>query len=130
MKKSAGKEIFSIPEKNGAEIKREKVCLLAPFSTPTPVADRKATLVAIPEICNFTLGGVVEGYATEESDSDSDAASSVATTTFVVGGNSGRKGKETEDSDAESDDGSRIWEDTMREGWQEMAELCGQITDA
>ena len=49
---------------------------------------------------------------------------------FAVGVHSGRKGKGKEDSDGESDDGSRFWGETMREGWQKMAALCGKMNDA
>ena len=72
----------------------------------------------------------MQGYETVESDSDSDSTSSVASAIFTVGGDSGRKGKEKEDSDGGSDDGSPCLEETMKEGWQEMATLCGKMTDA
>ena len=54
---------------------------------------------------------------------------SVVSAIFAVGGDSGGKGKEKEDSDDESDNGSRFLGETMREGWQEMAALCGKMTD-
>ena len=124
-----GKEIVGTPEKKAAGIEREKVGLATPSPTPTPVADRKGTLAAIPELYGFTLSGDVERYETVGSDSDSDSASSVVSAIFQVGGDSGRKGKEKEDSDIGSDDGSRFLAETMREGWQEMASLCGKMTD-
>ena len=85
-RKSAGGEVLSTPEKKAAGIKREKVGLATTSLTPTPVAARKGTLAAIPELFNFTLGGDVEGYETVESDSDSDSASSVVSAIFTVGG--------------------------------------------
>ena len=129
-RKSAGGEVLSTPEKKAAGIKREKVGLATPSPTPTPVAARKGTLAAIPELFDFTLGGGVEGYETVESGSDSDSTSGVVSAIFTVGGGSGGKGKEKEDSDDGSDDGSRFLGETMREGWQEMAALCGKMTDA
>ena len=129
-RKSAGGEVLSTPEKKAAGIKREKVGLANPSPTPTPVAARKGTLAAIPELFDFTLGGDVEGYETVRSDSDLVLASSVISAVYAVGRDFGSKGKEKEDSDAGSYDGSRVWKYTMREGWQEMAELCGKITDA
>ena len=71
----------------------------------------------------------MEGYETVESDSDSDLTLSVVSAIFVVGGNSGRKGKERQGSDSGSDDESRVLGETMREGWQEMVALCGKMTD-
>ena len=53
-RKSAGKEILSTPEKKAAEINRKKVGLATPSPTPTPVAARKGTLAAIPELYGFT----------------------------------------------------------------------------
>ena len=47
-RKSAGGEVLSTPEKKAAVIKREKVGLVTPSPTPTPVAARKGTLAAIP----------------------------------------------------------------------------------
>ena len=105
-KKSAGGEVLSTPEKKAAGIMREQVGLATPSPTPTPVATRKGTLAAIPELFDFTLGGDVEGYKTVESDSDSDSTSSVVSTIFAVGGDFGRKGKEKEDTDDGSDDAS------------------------
>ena len=90
-RKSTGGEVLSIPEKKAAGIKREKVGLATPSPTSTPVAARKGTLAAIPELFDFTLGGDVEGYETVESDSDSDSTSSVVSAIFAVGGESGRK---------------------------------------
>ena len=58
-----------------------------------------------------------------------DSTSSVVSAIFAVGGDSGGKGNEKDDSDDESDDGSNFWGETMRERWQEMAELCGKMTD-
>ena len=131
-RKSASWEVLSTLEKKAAGIKREKVGLATPSPTPTLVAAGKGPLAAIPELFNFTLGGDVEGYETVESDSDSDSdsTSSVGSAIFAVGGDFGGKGKEKEDSDNGSDDGSRFLWETMREGWQEMAALCGKITDA
>ena len=94
------------------------------------MAARKGTLAAIPELFDFTLGRDVEGYETVESDSDSNSTSSVLSAIFAVGGDSVRKGKEKEDSNVGRDDGLRFLGETMREGWQEMAVLCGKITDA
>ena len=96
--------------------------LLTTSPTPTLVADRKMNLAAIPELYNFILGGGVVGYATEESDSDWDSAAIVATAIFAIGGNSGGKGKEKEDNDVRSYDGSRVWEDSMKEESQDMGE--------
>ena len=129
-RKSAGGEGLSKPVKKAAGIMREKVGLATPCPTPTPVAARKGTLAGIPELFDFTLGGDVEGYETVGLDSDSDSTSSVVSAIFAVGGDSGRKGKEKEDSDDGSDDGSRVLGETMREGWKEMAVLCGKMTDA
>ena len=53
-RKSAGGEVLSTPEKKAAGIKREKVGLATPSPTPTPVAARRGTLAAIPELFNFT----------------------------------------------------------------------------
>ena len=92
-RKSAGGEILSTPEKKAAGIKTEKVGLTTPSPTPTPVAARKGTLGAIPELFNFILCGDVEGHDIVESDSDSDSTSSVVLAIFTVGGDSGRKGK-------------------------------------
>ena len=127
---SAGGEVLSTPEKKAAGIKREKVSLAIPSLTPTPVAAGKGTLAAIPELFGFTLRGDVEEYETVESDSDSDSASSIVSAIFAVSGDSGRKGKEKEDSYGGSDDGLHFMGETMREGWQEMAALCGKMTDA
>ena len=129
-RKSAGGEALSILEEKAAGIKREKVSLATHSLTPTPVAVRKGTFVAISEMFDFTLGGDVEGYETGKSDSDSDSTSSVVSAIFTVGGDYERKGKEKEDSDNGSDDASRFWWETMREGWQEMSALCGKMTDA
>ena len=129
-RKSAGGEVLNTPEKKAAGIKREKVGLATPSATPTSVAARKVTLAAIPELFDFTLGGDVEGYETVGSDSDSDSTSGIVSSIFAVGGDSGGKGKEKEDGDEGSDDGSRFLGETMREGWQEMAALCGKLTDA
>ena len=129
-RKSAGGEVLSTPEQKAAGINREKVGLATFSPTPTPVAARKGTLAAIPELFNFTLGGDVEGYETVESDSDSASTSSVVSPIFPVGGDSGGKGKEKEDSDNGSDDGSRFLGETMKEVWQAMAALCGKMTDA
>ena len=85
-RKSAGGEILSTPEKKAAGIKREKVGLATPSFTPTPVAARKGTLAAIPQLFDFTLGGEVEGYETVELDSDSDSTVSVVSAIFTVGG--------------------------------------------
>ena len=104
-RKSAGKEILSMPVKKVAGIKREQVVVATPSPNPTPVAARKGTLVAIPELFDFTLGGDVEGYETVESDSDSDSTSSGVSAIFPIGGKSGGKGKEKECSDDGSDDG-------------------------
>ena len=128
--KSAGGEILSMPEKKTAGIKRDTVGLATPSPTPTPVAARKGSLVAIPELFDFTLGGDVEGYETVESGSDLDSTSSVVSAIFAVGGDYEGKGKEKEDSDDGSDDRSHFLGETMREGWQEMAALCGKMTDA
>ena len=65
-----------------------------------------------------------------ESDSDSDSTSSVVSAVFAVSGDSERKGKEKADSFEGSDEGSRFLGETMREGWREMAALCGKMTDA
>ena len=54
-RKSVGTEILGMPEKKAAGIKREKVGLATPSPTPIPVAVRKGTLAAIPELFNFTL---------------------------------------------------------------------------
>ena len=129
-RKSAGGEVLSTPEKKAAGIKREKAGLATTSPTPIPVAARKGTLAANPELFDFTLGGDVEGYKTVESDSDSDSTLSVVFAIFAVGGDSGGKGKEKEDTDDRSDDGSCFLVETMREGWQEMAVLCGEMTDA
>ena len=94
------------------------------------MAARKGTLAAIPELFDFTLGREVEGYETVESDSDSDSTSSVVSAIFRVGGDFGEKEKGKEDTGDGSDDGSRFLGETMREGWQEMATLCGKMTDA
>ena len=40
------------------------------------------------------------------------------------------EGKEKEDSDNGNKDRSRFLGETMREGWQEMATLCGKMSDA
>ena len=104
-RKSAGEEVLSIPEKKAAGIKRGRVGLATPSPTPTPVAGRKGPLAAIPELFDYTLSRVVEGYETVESDSDSDSTLSVVFAIFAVGGDSGGKGKEKEDSAAGSDDG-------------------------
>lgn len=114
-RKSAGKEIFSTHEKKTARIKRDKVGLPTPSGTSTPLADRKVTLAVIPELYNFTLGGEAQGYATEESDSISVLASSLATVIFAVSGGSEGKGKEKEDLGVGRYEGSPVWEDTMRE---------------
>lgn len=53
-KKSAGKKILNTPEQKAVEIKREIVGLLTLTPTPTLVADRKLSLVAIPKSYNFT----------------------------------------------------------------------------
>ena len=129
-RKSAGGEVLSTSERKAAGIKRQKVGLATPSPTSTPVAARTETLARIPELFDFTLGGDVEGYKTVGSDSDSDSTSSVVSAIIAVGGNSGRNGKEKEDSDDWSDDGSRFLRNTMREGWQEIAALCGKMTDA
>ena len=129
-RKIASGEVLSTLEKKATGIKREKVGLATPSPNPTLVVARKGTLAAIPELFDFTLGDDVEGYETVESDSDSDSTSSVVSAIFPVGGDFGRKGKEKEDSDDESDDGSRFLGETMTEGWQEMAALCGKMTDA
>ena len=129
-RKSAGGEVLSTPQKKAAGIKREKVGLATPSPTPTPVAVRKRTLAAISELFDFTLCGEVEVYETVESDLDSDSTSSVVSAIFAVGGDSEGKGKEKQDSDDGSDDESRFLGETMREGWQEMAVLCGNMTDA
>ena len=129
-RKSAGMEVLSTPEKKAAGIKGAKVGLTTPSPTPTPVAATKGTLAAIPKLFDFTLGVDVEGYETVESDSVSDSTSSVVSAIFAVGGDSGGKEKEKEDSDDRSDDGSRFLGETMTEGWQEMAALCGKMTDA
>ena len=89
----------------------------------------KGTLAAIPEIFDFTFGGDIEGYRTVESYLDSDLTSSVVSVIFAVGGDFGRKGKEKKESDEGSDDGSRFLGETIREGWQEMAALCGKMID-
>ena len=104
--------------------------LATPSPTPTPMAARKGTLVAIPGFFGFTLCGEVEGYETVESDSDSDSASSVVSAVFAIGGDLVRKGKEKQESDSGSDDESHFWGETIREGWQEIAALCGKMTDA
>ena len=129
-RKSAGMKILSTPEKKAARIKREKMGLATPSPIRTPVAARKGTLAAIPKLFDFTVGEEVEKYETVGSDLDWDLTCSVASAVFQVGGDFGRKGKEKEDRDVGSYDRSCVWEDTMREGWQEMAELCGKITDA
>ena len=114
--KSAGGEVLSTPEKKAAGNKRGKVGLATPSPTPTLVAARKGTLAAIPELFDFTLGGVVEEYETVESDSYLDSTSSIVSAIFNVGGDSGRKRKEKEDSDDGSDDGLCFLGETMREG--------------
>lgn len=50
-----GKEILSTSERKASGIKREKVGLTTPSPTPTPLAARKGTLAAIPELYVFTL---------------------------------------------------------------------------
>ena len=129
-RKSASGEVLSTLGKNAAGIERGKVGLATPSPTPTPVAARKGTLAAIPELFYFTLGGDVEGYETVEADSNSNSTSSVVSAIFAVGGDSGGKEKEKEESDDGSDVGVRFLGETMREGWQEMAALCGKMTDA
>ena len=104
--------------------------LATPSPTPTTVAARKGTLTAISQLFDFILGGDVEWYETVESDSDSDSTWSVVSVIFAVGVDSGWKGTEKQDSDDGSDDGSRCLGETVREGWQEMAALCGNMTDA
>ena len=59
--RSAGKEIPSTLEKKAAGIKREKVCWATHSPTSTPLAARKGTLAAIPELHGFPLGEEVEG---------------------------------------------------------------------
>ena len=87
------------------------------------------TLAAIFELYGFNLGRDIEGYETVESDLYLDLTSSVVSAIFAVSGDSERKGKAKEDSDDGSDDGSRFLWATIREGWQEMAVLFGEITD-
>ena len=72
----------------------------------------------------------MEGYETVESDSDSGSTLSVVSAIFAVSRDSGGKAKRKEDSDDESDYGSCFLRETMREGWQGMAALCGKMTDA
>ena len=123
-------EVLSTLKKKAAGIKKGKVGLATPSPTPTPVAARKGTLVAIPELFDFTLAGDVEEYETVESDSDSDSTSSIVCAIFAVGGDYGRKGREKEDTDDGSDDGWRLFGKPMRGGWQEMAALFGKMSDA
>ena len=78
---------------------------------------------------DFTLGGDIEGYEAVESDLDLDSTSSVVFAIIAVGGDSGRKGKDTEVSADGSDDGLRFLGETMRQGWWEMVVLCGKMTD-
>ena len=66
--------------------------LATPSPTPTPVAASTGILAAIPKLFDFTLGEQVERYETVKSDSDSDSTSSVVSSIFAVGGESGRKG--------------------------------------
>ena len=55
---------------------------------------------------------------------------SVATAIFNIGGDYKRKEKKKEDSDGGCYHGSRVWEDTMREACQKMAQLYAMINDA
>ena len=85
-RKSVGNGILSTPEKKAAGIQRERVGLATPSSTPTPMAAGKGTLVAIPELYGFTLGGDVEVYETVESDLDSGSTSNIVSAICTVGG--------------------------------------------
>ena len=55
---------------------------------------------------------------------------SVATAICNIGGDYKRKEKKKEDSDGGCYHGSRVWEDTMREACQKMAQLYAMINDA